>query len=241
MTSTRIEPMERDRLGLADARRKGDPLAPVTGHNVPTDHVRALEGVLWSVTLARLVLVPVFLAAAFRVHELALQGMGGGRLHVGLLLTLAVIAGSDILDGWLARRFGLQTQAGAVADAVADKAAQLALVAFFAFVRGPAFSTLPVWFFILLVGRDAVLGAGWAWLRAREIPIHLVHRVHGRAASVSVFALLFWIIAGLAPEGLTALVVLSAALIWVSAGAYVADTWIAVRAHRARESSSSRR
>lgn len=220
-------PPERDTTGL------------LSGHIVPDDAAtRALKGVLWSVTLARVVLVPVFLAGALRLQELTLRGADLGTLRWGLLLCLTVIAASDLLDGWIARRYGLASQAGAVADALADKLAQVALVAFFAFGAEPAFAALPVWFFALLVTRDLVLGGGWLVLRIRAVPLSVVHRLHGRAATAGVFGMLLWLTAGIRASGFAALMVVTAALVWVSTGAYVADAWIAARQARERRAES---
>ena len=223
-------------------RPERDKTDPLSGHFVPDDAAtRALQGVLWSVTLARVALVPVFLAGALRVQELALRGADLGTLRGGLLLCLAVIAASDLLDGWIARRYGLASQAGAVADALADKVAQVALLAFFAFGGEPAFAPLPVWFFALVVTRDVVLGAGWLVLRSRAIPHPVVHRIHGRAATAGVFAMLFWLTAGLQASGFAALMVVTAALVWVSTGAYVADAWMVARQARQRRAGSRHR
>jgi hypothetical protein len=61
------------------------------------------------------------------------------------------------------------------------------------------------------------------------VPFQVVHRIHGRAATVGVFAILFWLTAGIASDGFAALMLLTAALIWVSTAAYVADAWMAWR------------
>jgi cardiolipin synthase (CMP-forming) len=233
--STAIERVRAGRAAPRPPRPPQDAIRPATGQNVPEDSLRAMKGVLWSVTVARMVLVPVFLVGALRVEELAAQGLDPGRLRWGLVLTLAVIAASDALDGWIARRFGLTTQAGAIMDAVADKLAQIALVAFFTFGSGPTFASLPLWFFALLVARDAVLGGGWIALRKRAAPFPVVHRIHGRAATVGVFAMLFWLTVGIEGEGFVTLMLFTAALIWVSVGAYVADAWIAMRRARSED------
>lgn len=68
------------------------------------------------ITLVRIVLTPVF---AF----LYLEGEQGAAL-----LVLALAALSDMLDGAIARRFGLITPLGKVLDPVADKVLQLAMM-----------------------------------------------------------------------------------------------------------------
>ena len=228
--STSIGREEAHPLMATETARARRANGPGGGRKVPEDpEVRSMRGVVWSVTLARAVLVPVFLVGALRLQDLASRGIDPGPLRAGLLLALAAIAFSDLLDGFLARRFGLATQAGAIADAVADKLAQMSLVAFFTFVEGPAFASLPLWFFILVVARDAALGLGWIALRSRAVPFQLVHRVHGRAATAAVFTVLFWITAGIRSDALAALLLLTAALIWVSVAGYGATAWMAWR------------
>lgn len=67
-------------------------------------------------TLSRLVLVPVFVAALFA---------GGGddvwwRSVATALFAIASL--TDQVDGWVARRYGLVTDFGKIADPIADKA-----------------------------------------------------------------------------------------------------------------------
>ncbi|ONI70541.1 CDP-diacylglycerol--glycerol-3-phosphate 3-phosphatidyltransferase [Actinosynnema sp. ALI-1.44] len=67
-------------------------------------------------TVSRLVLVPVFLFALF-----AGEGHSfGWRLTATVVFAVASV--TDQLDGWLARRHGLVTDFGKVADPIADKA-----------------------------------------------------------------------------------------------------------------------
>ena len=73
-----------------------------------------------------------------------------------LALTLALVGGlSDALDGWLAKRYGWQTQLGGLLDPIADK---LMLVA--AFSALAVEGVMPWWLFILVLGRDLVIVAG---------------------------------------------------------------------------------
>jgi phosphatidylglycerophosphate synthase len=167
-------------------------------------------------------LLPVFLLLALHAQELARAGVESWTYRWGAVAVLVVIGLSDVVDGWLARRFDLVTHAGAMVDAVADKLVQVVVTAFFAFSRGTAFAPLPVWFFAIVVGRDLVLGGGWLVLRARR-PVRIVHRVHGRISSSSVFVVLFWLAVGMPAPGVTPLALLSSALIVASTMAYVLD------------------
>jgi phosphatidylglycerophosphate synthase len=174
--------------------------------------------------VARVALVPVFIATALRVQQLARDGGETGDLRRTLLVLLVIMALSDAADGWLARRHGLASQAGAIVDAVSDKLAQVALVTFFTFSDGPPFVTLPVWFFAAVLGRDLILGGGWLLLRLRHVPVEVVHELHGRASLVAVFVVLFWVTIGLPAGGLEPVLLVAVAVIAASIASYVIDT-----------------
>ncbi|NIH84274.1 CDP-diacylglycerol--glycerol-3-phosphate 3-phosphatidyltransferase [Amycolatopsis granulosa] len=77
---------------------------------VPTLNVANL------LTLSRLVLVPLFVLALFA---------GGGAdtgWRIGATVLFAVASLTDQVDGWVARRYGLITDFGKIADPIADKA-----------------------------------------------------------------------------------------------------------------------
>jgi CDP-diacylglycerol--glycerol-3-phosphate 3-phosphatidyltransferase len=67
-------------------------------------------------TVTRLVMVPIFLVALFTDGGHSF----GWRLAATILFAAASI--TDQLDGWLARRHGLVTDFGKIADPIADKA-----------------------------------------------------------------------------------------------------------------------
>jgi phosphatidylglycerophosphate synthase len=178
---------------------------------------------LWTATLLRVALIPVFLTLGLRAQELGRAGADPGALRVGVLSILVVMGVSDLVDGWIARRYDLATQLGAVVDAFADKLVQVSLAAFFALSDGPAFASLPIWFLALVVGRDLVLGLGALVIRARHGPLTVVHKPHGKIASLSVFAVLFWVALRLPGAGLLGLLLLATTLNVVSATAYARD------------------
>ena len=138
-----------------------------------------------ALSLARIGLVPVWLALAVTQRAHALDGTPVRRFAVVALLI--VLGATDMIDGWLARRFKLATNLGATLDAVADKLASFAGVTFLTFFAAPAFTPLPVWLWALLLARDALLGTGWVcvWLKHREV--HVKHEWHGRSATMLLF------------------------------------------------------
>jgi CDP-diacylglycerol---glycerol-3-phosphate 3-phosphatidyltransferase len=67
-------------------------------------------------TLLRLVLVPVFTATV------VVSQMSHAGWRIAACLIFAFASATDLVDGWIARRFGLVTSVGKVADPIADKA-----------------------------------------------------------------------------------------------------------------------
>lgn len=141
---------------------------------------------LWLLTLLRLAFIPLFFWVGSRAQLIALSGGDAAGARWSTVAILFAMGVTDVLDGVIARRYGLETQVGAVVDAAADKLAQFALLVFFALTRGPVFTALPFWFIGVIFGRDLLGLLGWLALRARYGSIAIVHRWHGKATTGAV-------------------------------------------------------
>ena len=127
----RIEPARRgDGRGSA-----AGPSAPAAG--VPQPGVRNVANAL---TVLRLVLVPLFVV-------LLLEGGTGGRIAAFAVFLVASV--TDVLDGRIARRRGLITDFGKIADPIADKALTGA-----ALVTLSAQGELPWWVTAVILARE---------------------------------------------------------------------------------------
>ncbi|MDY6841172.1 MAG: CDP-alcohol phosphatidyltransferase family protein [Pseudomonadota bacterium] len=71
------------------------------------------------------------------------------------LLVFFLAAGSDGVDGFLARHFGWRSRLGAIADPLADKALLIT-----AYLMLTLTTVLPVWLFLLVLGRDLLIVVG---------------------------------------------------------------------------------
>lgn len=180
-----------------------------------------------AISVLRLCLVPAWLWAAEAARAAAASGLDPGGPRRTATLVLLGIGLSDVLDGWLARRFGLATRTGATLDAVADKLCQVALVTWLT-VRAPqdgpgAFTPLPLWFMLLLIARDGTLLVAFLVLRRRVGTVQVVHRYHGKLASVLLFVLLLGVSAHVADAWMTPTLLLIAATVLLSTVAYGRD------------------
>ncbi|MFC6084613.1 CDP-diacylglycerol--glycerol-3-phosphate 3-phosphatidyltransferase [Sphaerisporangium aureirubrum] len=91
-------------------------------------------------TVLRLLVVPVFVAGMF---------LDGQAWRYASLVIFLLASLTDQLDGWLARRYGLVTDFGKIADPIADKALIGA-----ALVTLSLLGELPWWVTIVILGRE---------------------------------------------------------------------------------------
>ena len=68
---------------------------------------------------------------------------------------LFLAAGTDAVDGFLARHFNWRSRLGAIADPLADKALLIT-----AYLMLTLTSVLPVWLFVVVLGRDLLIVGG---------------------------------------------------------------------------------
>ncbi|NUR72654.1 MAG: CDP-diacylglycerol--glycerol-3-phosphate 3-phosphatidyltransferase [Hamadaea sp.] len=94
-------------------------------------------------TALRIVLVPVFVALVI------VSGMTDTKWRIAAAVAFGVASLTDFVDGWIARRFGLITSFGKVADPIADKALTGA-----ALVLLSVYSVLPWWVTLLILVRE---------------------------------------------------------------------------------------
>jgi CDP-diacylglycerol--glycerol-3-phosphate 3-phosphatidyltransferase len=95
------------------------------------------------ITLSRIVVTPVFLVFIFRPEFWA-------KWAAGLLFAWGAV--SDWLDGYLARKYGMRTDLGALLDPLADKV--LILSVFVSFVQ---LDLVPAWMVVIIAAREFLI------------------------------------------------------------------------------------
>lgn len=146
-----------------------------------------------------------------------------GDERSALWLALAVGA-SDVLDGFLARRFNWQSRIGGLLDPIADK---LFLVC--AFIALGVAGAIPVWLIGLVILRDLLIVAGaFAYHRLVE-PLSAAPSVIGKVNTLAQVGLILVVLAGRA--GIAAPFELEELLVWIVAalavisGGHYVYTW----------------
>jgi cardiolipin synthase len=95
-------------------------------------------------TFLRMAIVPFFVLAVF-AHDF--------RLAVWIFVISGI---TDVLDGWIARTFDLQSRMGALLDPLADKVLLTAAYVSLAIPHGQAV-VIPIWLAILTLFRDFLI------------------------------------------------------------------------------------
>ncbi|MFG2054998.1 CDP-diacylglycerol--glycerol-3-phosphate 3-phosphatidyltransferase [Micromonospora sp. NPDC048930] len=104
-------------------------------------------------TAVRLVLVPVFAVTVVA------SGMSHAGWRMAACLIFVVASATDLVDGWIARRFALVTSLGKVADPIADKALTGA-----ALVLLSVYDRLPWWVTVVILTRELGITALRFWV-----------------------------------------------------------------------------
>ncbi len=131
-----------------------------------------------TLTAARILLVPWI---AWLTHA---------REYETALWLLLVAAASDLLDGFIARRFGQRTRFGEIADPLADKLATLTVALLLA-LQG----WLPWWLAAAIIGRDVLIGGGALAYRLLVGSLEIAPTQLSKVNTVLEFALLAAVLA----------------------------------------------
>ena len=108
------------------------------------------------ITLGRILLVPVIIWA-----------IASGQMEIAF--GLFVVAGiSDAVDGFLAKRFNMASELGALLDPLADKALLVSI-----YVALGIWGAVPRWIVILVVSRDVMIVSAVlvSWLFGKPMPM----------------------------------------------------------------------
>jgi len=189
-----------------------------------------------AISVLRVLLVPLWAWCAEHANRLFEAGADGSEARSAAALVLVTIGLSDALDGWLARRFALQSGLGANLDAIADKLAQIVMVTYLALRHGPAFPALPPWFLGLLIARDALLVLGCFAIWRRRGRVETEHGWHGKAASLGLFVVLVACNFAVGDAVAATLVGVTAVLVVASTAIYTRD---GVRQFRGRSGAAA--
>ena len=116
-------------------------------------------------TVLRFLLIPIILKSIF----------AGNYLLAFVFFTLSGI--TDVLDGFIARKFNLISNFGKLMDPLADKLTQISVLA--ALVT---FNLIPVWILVIVIFKELIMVLGASFLYGKDVVVY--SKWYGKLATV---------------------------------------------------------
>ena len=131
------------------------------------------------ITILRILLIPFF------VVELLYYVRTGNEVHRLLaILSFAITAILDGVDGYIARHYNQVSELGKILDPLADKLLLVSGIVALSFNHGNFLGQVPLWFTGTIIGRDLLILIGVAVIRFIVGKVRVHPRLLGKIATV---------------------------------------------------------
>lgn len=141
------------------------------------------------VTILRILLIPLF------VVEVLYYVKTGNEIHRLLaIVSFAVAAICDGVDGYIARHYNQRSELGAILDPLADKLLLISGILVLSFTSSPHLQNVPLWLTVTILARDVMLVAGLAVIHLTVGKVKVRPRVLGKIATVLQMVVVIWIL-----------------------------------------------
>jgi len=143
------------------------------------------------ITIVRILLIPVFVLFAVYYGKSVELGQPETWQRWAAIITFIVAAGTDGVDGWVARRFKQRSPLGAVLDPIADKGLLLAAIITLSLSKWTY--GFPLWFPVLVIARDAVIVTGCLVVKHLNGHLDVKPTFIGKAATALQMIAIAWV------------------------------------------------
>jgi CDP-diacylglycerol--glycerol-3-phosphate 3-phosphatidyltransferase len=141
------------------------------------------------ITILRILLVPFF------VVELLYYLRSGDELHrLAAMVSFALAAGLDGVDGYIARHYNQKSVLGAILDPLADKLLLVSGVVVLSCNHSDRLGQIPLWLTGTIIGRDMVILIGIFVVRFTVGTVQVRPRFVGKIATVLQMTVVIWIL-----------------------------------------------
>jgi CDP-diacylglycerol--glycerol-3-phosphate 3-phosphatidyltransferase len=172
------------------------------------------------ITLFRFLLVPVFVGSLLYYDKSFRLGLPVEGYWIAALASFVVASVSDAVDGFLARRLKLQSQLGAIMDPLADKALLVSALITLGWIDTDL-ARLPIWFVVLVLGRDLLLVTGVIGLQVYVRNVKIKPHWSGKTSTALQMIAVSMILLKFEAPWVDAVVYLGGAVTLVSVGVYL--------------------
>jgi cardiolipin synthase (CMP-forming) len=140
------------------------------------------------ITILRILLVPFF------VVEVLYYVKNGNEAHrLAAILSFALAAICDGVDGYIARRYNQRSELGAILDPLADKLLLVSGIVVLSFEHR-RLETIPLWLTGTIIGRDILVLAGMVVIQMTVGKVKVRPRMIGKVATVLQMVIILWIL-----------------------------------------------
>jgi cardiolipin synthase (CMP-forming) len=158
-------------------------------------HKRGVHGMLLAMTTANKITVLRILLIPFFVVEMVYYIRTGDEVYrLAGVLSFAVAAILDGVDGYVARRYNQWTELGTILDPLADKLLLVSAIILLSFDNEPYFRVFPLWLTGLIIGRDVLLSIGALVLHLVVGKVTVRPHLTGKLATVFQMLTVAWIL-----------------------------------------------
>lgn len=116
-------------------------------------------------TIIRFLLIPVIILFAFQDN------------YIATIIVLTISGLTDILDGYIARKFNFITDFGKLMDPLADKATQISLLGTLTIQK-----IIPLWIIVIVLIKEFLMVSGASFLYGKELVVS--SKWYGKLATV---------------------------------------------------------
>ena len=183
------------------------------------------------ITIFRILLIIPFVSFMLKINDPVLGDAGRSAMRYAAILLFLLMAVSDGIDGYLARRKNQTTKLGAFLDPIADKLLMTCACLLLASERAHVeVFLLPPTVVVLIIGKDLFLLIGFVIVYLITSQIHIAPVFVGKLATTLQLSMVAGILIG--PEASSVLpgwIWLLRSLWWSAAGAAILATLIYIR------------
>jgi CDP-diacylglycerol--glycerol-3-phosphate 3-phosphatidyltransferase len=141
------------------------------------------------ITILRILLIPFF------VVELIYYVRSGNEAHrLAALLSFAIAAVLDGVDGYIARRYNQISELGKILDPLADKLLLVSGIVALSFNHGNFLGQIPLWLTGIIIGRDFLILIGMIVIQITVGKVVVCPHFIGKCATVLQMSVVIWIL-----------------------------------------------
>jgi CDP-diacylglycerol--glycerol-3-phosphate 3-phosphatidyltransferase len=141
------------------------------------------------ITILRILLIPFF------VVELIYYVETGNEIHrLVAILSFAIAAILDGVDGYIARHYNQISELGKILDPLADKLLLVSGIVALSFNHGTFLGQIPLWLTGTILGRDFLILIGMVVIQLTVGKVVVHPRITGKCATVLQMAVVIWIL-----------------------------------------------